>query len=120
VIPCHERVFAHRYKFGCSCPCTARQKTGHFPFSDLRIRFVLNDCVLVRRAHAVPSRRLEIEGLWPEGGNRSDAAGVGQWHDPGRLYELERGKQARYLRPGDRVEIEIEGIDTLANSIASA
>jgi len=33
--------------------------------------------------------------------------------------ELERGDQARYLRPGDRVEIEIEGIGVLANSIAT-
>jgi 2-keto-4-pentenoate hydratase/2-oxohepta-3-ene-1,7-dioic acid hydratase in catechol pathway len=34
--------------------------------------------------------------------------------------ELERGDRARYLKPGDRVEIEIEGIGVLANSIASA
>lgn len=34
--------------------------------------------------------------------------------------ELEKGAQARYLRPGDRVEIEIEGIGVLANSIAAA
>jgi len=32
--------------------------------------------------------------------------------------ELERGVEARYLHPGDRVEIEIEGIGVLANSIA--
>jgi len=32
--------------------------------------------------------------------------------------EFERGPEARYLRPGDRVEIEIEGIGVLANSIA--
>jgi len=31
--------------------------------------------------------------------------------------ELERGDKARYLNPGDRVEIEIEGIGVLANSI---
>jgi 2-keto-4-pentenoate hydratase/2-oxohepta-3-ene-1,7-dioic acid hydratase in catechol pathway len=34
--------------------------------------------------------------------------------------ELERGDQARYLRPGDRVEIEIEGIGVLGNVIAPA
>ena len=34
--------------------------------------------------------------------------------------ELERGDQARYLRPGDRVEIEIEGIGVLANSVATS
>lgn len=32
--------------------------------------------------------------------------------------EFERGDRARYLKPGDRVEIEIEGIGVLANSIA--
>ncbi|HEX9340795.1 MAG TPA: fumarylacetoacetate hydrolase family protein [Thermoplasmata archaeon] len=32
--------------------------------------------------------------------------------------EFERGDRARYLMPGDRVEIEIEGIGVLANSIA--
>jgi 2-keto-4-pentenoate hydratase/2-oxohepta-3-ene-1,7-dioic acid hydratase in catechol pathway len=34
--------------------------------------------------------------------------------------ELERGDRARYLKPGDRVEIEIEGIGVLANVIAPA
>jgi len=34
--------------------------------------------------------------------------------------ELERGDRARYLKPGDRVEIEIEGIGVLENSIAPA
>src|SRR5947209_3980989 len=34
--------------------------------------------------------------------------------------ELERGERARYLKPGDRVEIEIEGIGVLANLIAPA
>lgn len=34
--------------------------------------------------------------------------------------EFERGDRARYLKPGDRVEIEIEGIGVLANSIAQA
>ena len=34
--------------------------------------------------------------------------------------ELERGDKARYLNPGDRVEIEIEGIGVLANSIGPA
>jgi len=34
--------------------------------------------------------------------------------------ELERGDRARYLKPGDRVEIEIEGIGILANSIGPA
>jgi len=34
--------------------------------------------------------------------------------------EFERGDRARWLKPGDRVEIEIEGIGVLANSIASA
>jgi 2-keto-4-pentenoate hydratase/2-oxohepta-3-ene-1,7-dioic acid hydratase in catechol pathway len=34
--------------------------------------------------------------------------------------ELERGDRARYLKPGDRVEIEIEGIGVLTNSIANA
>jgi 2-keto-4-pentenoate hydratase/2-oxohepta-3-ene-1,7-dioic acid hydratase in catechol pathway len=34
--------------------------------------------------------------------------------------ELERGDQARYLLPGDRVEIEIEGIGILANSVATS
>jgi 2-keto-4-pentenoate hydratase/2-oxohepta-3-ene-1,7-dioic acid hydratase in catechol pathway len=34
--------------------------------------------------------------------------------------ELERGERARYLKPGDRVEIEIEGIGVLANAIAKA
>lgn len=34
--------------------------------------------------------------------------------------EFERGDRARYLKPGDRVEIEIEGIGVLANSIANA
>ncbi|MGI0149296.1 MAG: fumarylacetoacetate hydrolase family protein [Thermoplasmata archaeon] len=33
--------------------------------------------------------------------------------------EFERGSEARYLRPGDRIEIEIEGIGVLANSIAA-
>lgn len=33
--------------------------------------------------------------------------------------ELERGDAAQYLKTGDRVEIEIEGIGILANSIAS-
>jgi len=32
--------------------------------------------------------------------------------------EFERGPEARYLRPGDRVEVEIEGIGVLSNSIA--
>src|SRR5712664_4775413 len=34
--------------------------------------------------------------------------------------ELERGDRARYLKPGDRIEIEIEGIGVLENSIAPA
>jgi len=34
--------------------------------------------------------------------------------------ELERGDRARYLKPGDRVEIEIEGIGVLENSIAAS
>ena len=34
--------------------------------------------------------------------------------------EFERGDRARYLKPGDRVEIEIEGIGVLQNSIALA
>ncbi len=34
--------------------------------------------------------------------------------------EFEKGEKARYLRPGDRVEIEIEGIGVLANSVAPA
>src|SRR3989440_12295989 len=34
--------------------------------------------------------------------------------------ELERGDRARYLKPGDRGEIEIEGIGILANSIGPA
>src|SRR5437867_2952816 len=34
--------------------------------------------------------------------------------------ELERGDRARYLKPGDRIEIEIEGIGVLENSIAAS
>jgi len=34
--------------------------------------------------------------------------------------ELERGDEARYLRRGDRVEIEVEGIGTLSNRIGGA
>ena len=34
--------------------------------------------------------------------------------------EFEQGEKARYLRPGDRVEIEIEGIGVLANPVVPA